>query len=161
MNADSVSRGLLGQQPILGRKPLAFFAPSQARVQNPRQRVHSGQGSPLRTGHPRLGPAVTHSGSEMVTAHPFSQTRRGLWRSLPLWCCNQRKKSPGNSWGSAGAKGPGRQRTKLGAGHGEFLGHRGNACEPDRREHRQGWCASAPTWPPGHPPCNHLYRQHL
>lgn len=35
MNADSVSRGLLGLQPILGRKPLAFFAPSQAHVQTP------------------------------------------------------------------------------------------------------------------------------
>nr|KAF6378654.1 hypothetical protein mMyoMyo1_009585 [Myotis myotis] len=48
----------------------------------------------------------------------YPRRRRGLWRSLPLWCCNLRGRSPrGTAGGVAGAKGPGKQSTKLGAGH--------------------------------------------
>lgn len=51
----------------------------------------------------------------------------------------QRKSFPKNSWGSAGAKGPGSRNTKMQIQHGEFL------CSPTAG--RQVWCESAPTWP--------------
>lgn len=97
--------GLSRQHLTLERKPLAFLPPPHPHVHTlHRERVHFEGRNSLRTGHPRLRPAVTHYYSEMVTAHPDSSPfvrdgDSGMWRSLSFWCCNQRKKFPENSSG--------------------------------------------------------------
>lgn len=74
-NADSVPQGTLKTAVDCGKETFGIFAHPNPVCKLPTDRgCIRGQGNPLRTGHPRLRPAVTHDYSEVVTAHPLSQT---------------------------------------------------------------------------------------
>lgn len=104
---------------MLERKPLAFFLPATPipmHTHSTGKGCISRQGTPLRTGHPRLRPAVTHCYSEMVTSGaslPFilewTRACRGPFLS---GVATTEEVSQRTAGGSARAKGPGRRKSE-------------------------------------------------
>lgn len=155
--ADSAPQGTLKTAVDCGKETVSIFAPFQPRVQTPhRQRVHSGQGNPLRTGHPRLRPAVTHDYSEVVTAHPLSQTEmRACGGPVLSGVATPEEQVSKEQLGELGPRAQGGRMQKWEQDTGNSW-DTGATPGSQTTKHRQGWCVSAPTWPPWPPTCHHL-----
>lgn len=115
MNADSVSRGLLGQQPILGRKPLAFSAPSQARVQTPQTKGAFGARQPSKN---RTSWARARSDSLRLRngdSSPFLPDETRAVEVPSALVLQPEEEVPGEQLGECRGQGPGEAEDKTGS----------------------------------------------
>lgn len=117
----------------------------------------SRQGTPLRTGHPRLRPAVTHCYSEMVTSGaslPFilewTRACRGPFLS---GVATTEEVSQRTAGGSARAKGPGRRKSEKKTQKRNY--NTGNSSAVRPQDGRDG-ARAPPRGQMWHPNCNHL-----
>lgn len=117
----------------------------------------SRQGTPLRTRHPRLRPAVTHCYSEMMTSGaslPFilewTRACRGPFLS---GVATTEEVSQRTAGGSARAKGPGRRNTKKKTVNAKTTPGNSSAVRP--QDGRDG-ARAPPRGQMWHPNCNHL-----
>lgn len=136
----------LRQHLVLERKPLVFFAPTPTPICT--LSTEKGcvwmQGTPLRTGHSRLRPAVTHYYSEIVTSGSrltlCPGTRLGhVEVPFDLMLQPQRKKFPKEQLVGCSGQGPREADTTCKC---NTVGSQGS-----QPASPQGWCESAPPWP--------------